>query len=285
MSATPLFSILIPSWNNLRYLQLCIGSIRKYSTHRHQLIVHANESKDGTVDWLQQQPDIEFTYSEENIGVCHALNLSRTLVKTDYIVYINDDMFVCPGWDQLLLKELQTIGHNRFFLSSTAIEPVPQSNCAIKGDFGRTIDTFNEEALIRDFTSFSMHDWQGATWPPNLVHRDIWDLVGGYSVEFSPGMYSDPDFSMKLWQAGIRYFKGLANSRVYHFGKISTKRVKTNKGYNQFIRKWGVTSSTLTKYMLHRGQPFNGPLPEFRPTPWLRLKNWCKKIAVSFSKE
>ena len=31
----------------------------------------------------------------------------------------------------------------------------------------------------------------GATIPPNIVHRDIWDLVGGYSIEYSPGMYSD----------------------------------------------------------------------------------------------
>ena len=284
-AAAPLFSILIPTWNNLRYLQLCIGSIRKYSSHTHQIIVHANESKDGTVDWLRQQPDIEFTHSEDNIGVCYALNLSRTLVKTDYVLYINDDMFVCPGWDQALLEEIQQIGHNRFFLSSTAIEPVPQSNCAIKGDFGRSIDSFDEAALIKNFASFPMNDWQGSTWPPNLVHRDIWDEVGGYSIEFSPGMYSDPDFSMKLWQAGVRYFKGIARSRVYHFGKISTKRVKTNKGYNQFIRKWGVSSSTLTDYMLHRGQPFTGPLPAFKSPRWLRLKNLVKKISVSFRQE
>ena len=276
-AAAPLFSILIPTWNNLRYLQLCIGSIRKYSSHTHQIIVHANESKDGTVDWLRQQPDIEFTHSEENIGVCYALNLSRTLVKTDYVLYINDDMFVCPGWDQALLEEIQQIGHNRFFLSSTAIEPVPQSNCAIKGDFGRSIDSFDEAALIKNFASFPMNDWQGSTWPPNLVHRDIWDEVGGYSIEFSPGMYSDPDFSMKLWQAGVRYFKGIARSRVYHFGKISTKRVKTNKGYNQFIRKWGVSSSTLTDYMLHRGQPLPARCPNSNPRAGFASKIWSKK--------
>ncbi|MFT4023464.1 MAG: glycosyltransferase [Flavihumibacter sp.] len=285
MPETPLFSILIPTWNNLRYLQLCVDSIRKYSTHRHQIIVHANESKDGTVDWLRQQPDVDFTYSEDNIGICYALNLSSTLVKTDYVLYINDDMFVCPGWDQALLEEVQKIGHRRFFLSSTAIEPASQNNCTIKADFGRTIDSFDEEALIRDFASFPISDWQGSTWPPNLVHRETWDLVGGYSVEFSPGMYSDPDFSMKLWQAGVRYFKGVARSRVYHFGKISTKRVKTNKGYNQFIRKWGITSSTLTEHVLRRGQPFTGPLPEFKPPFWLRIKNLLKKIAVSFNKE
>lgn len=281
----PVFSIVIPTWNNLRYLQLCIESVRKYSTFPHQIIVHVNEGKDGTADWLETQEDVEFTYSPGNIGVCHALNLSRSLVKTDYILYINDDMFVCPGWDQAIWEEIKAIGHNRFFLSSTAIEPVPQSICAIKGDFGKTINEFREKELIEQFRSFPMEDWQGATWPPNLVHKEIWDLVDGYSVEFSPGMYSDPDFSMKLWKAGIRLFKGIARSRVYHFGKVSTKRVKTNKGYNQFIKKWGISSSTLTDHILQRGKPFDGPLPDFSEPVWLRCKNLFKRFTLFLSKE
>ena len=97
----------------------------------------------------------------------------------------------------------------------------------------------------------------GSTWPPNIVHRDIWDLVGGYSVELSPGMYSDPDFSAKLWLAGVRYFKGISNSRVYHFEARSTKRVAKNNGSAQFLLKYGITSSSFVKYVLHRGEPFN----------------------------
>ncbi len=278
----PRFSILIPTWNNLPYLQLCIGSIRKYSSYQHQVIVHVNEGRDGTLEWLRSQPDIAFTHSEENIGVCYALNRLRELVKTDYLLYINDDMFVCPGWDKVLWEEIQAIGHSRFFLSATAIEPEPQSICSIRGDFGRNAEDFRENELIAHYDDIGQEDWQGATWTPNIVHRSVWDEVGGYSVEFSPGMYSDPDFSMKLWQAGIRHFKGVARSRVYHFGKITTRRVKTNSGYNQFISKWGMPSSTLTEYMLRRGQPFNGPLPEFNLPLWLRMKNLLKRITLPF---
>jgi hypothetical protein len=57
------------------------------------------------------------------------------------------------------------------------------------------------------------------------------------------------------------------------FGSISVKRVKQNKGYYQFIRKWGMTSSTLSKYYLRRGDRFDGPL-EQRPIPvTVQLKN------------
>ena len=272
-----LFSILIPTWNNLLYLQLCIESIRKNSLHNHQIIVHVNEGTDGTLAWVQSQPDIDYTYSNKNIGVCYALNIARGLLATDYVLYMNDDMYACPGWDEELLKEVKAVGHHFFFLSATAIEPVGSSNCVIEKNYGTDIETFREEQLLKEFALLPMNDWQGATWPPNIVHKDVWDMVGGYSAEFSPGMYSDPDFSMKLWELGIRLFKGVSKSRVYHFGSKSTKRIVKNKGYYTFIRKWGMTSSTLTKLYLRRGKKFDGILEEPTLSMGIRLKNFIKR--------
>ncbi len=278
-----LFSILIPSWNNLRYLQLCVRSIREHSRFKHQIIVHVNEGSDGTLEWLKEQDDIEFTYTAENIGVCYALNMCRVLVKTDYIVYMNDDMYVCPGWDAGLMKEIKSVGHDLFFFSATCIEPLASSNCVIEMDFGTGANSFREKELLEKYCSQPKDDWQGATWPPNIVHRNTWDMVGGYSTEFSPGMYSDPDFSMKLWNAGVRLFKGVSSSRVYHFRSKSTRRHEVkNKGYYTFISKWGITSSTLTRYFLRRGEAFDGPLKEPTENPVIRVKNFFKRIGASF---
>ena len=277
-------SILIPTWNNLPYLKLCIDAIRKNSGLKHQLIVHVNEGKDGTIDWLETQLDISYTSSDTNIGVCYALNAARSLVSTSYIIYLNDDMYVCPGWDTELFQEIKSIGHHQFFLSSTAIEPVPQSNCSIHGDFGKNITTFREEELLEKFNQVPFPDWSGATWPPNIVHVETWDLVGGYSIEFSPGMYSDPDFSMKLWLAGIRIFKGIGNSRAYHFGSITVKRIVKNRGYFQFIAKWGFTSSTAMKYFLKRGEAYTGPLPEADIPRNIGWKNMLKRLDLVFRK-
>jgi glycosyltransferase involved in cell wall biosynthesis len=281
----PVFTIVIPSWNNLTYLQLCIESIRRHSRYAHQIIVHINEGKDGTKEWVDAQADIDYTCSETNIGICYALNLARELVVTDYLVYMNDDMYVCPGWDEALYQEIKSIGHSHFFLSSTPIEHYPVSNCSIKGLYGTDIQTFQEQALLKEYASLPMQDWQGSTWPPNVVHRDIWDLAGGYSAEFSPGMYSDPDFAMKLWHMGIRLFKGVSRSRVYHFGNKSTNRItKKNRGYYMFISKWGMTSSTFTRYFLRRGMPFDGVLAEPQITKRLQMKNLFKRISLVFRK-
>ncbi len=283
--ATPLFSIMIPSWNNLAYLQLCINSIRKHSFYSHEIIVHINEGKDGSLEWIKTQPDISYSYSAENIGVCYALNSCRNLASTEYLLYINDDMYVCPDWDKPLKEAIDLIGHPYFFFSSTAIEIKAQSSCSIEKSYGNSIETFNEAALLKEYKELPMQDWQGATWPPNIVHKDIWDLAGGYSIEFSPGMYSDPDFSMKLWKLGVRTFKGIASSRVYHFGSISVKRVKHNAGYSKFISKWGMTSGTFSKYFLRRGDAFDGPLEQLS-IPWsINAKNYFKRVYTALTKK
>jgi glycosyltransferase involved in cell wall biosynthesis len=281
-TGSPVFSIIIPSWNNLPFLQLCIRSILKNSHFKHQLIVHINDGSDGTLAWVKSQPEIDFTYSTSNIGVCYALNAARALLTTEYLVYMNDDMYACPGWDLELHKEIAAVGHNHFFFSSTAIEPVNTGNNAvIVKNYGDDTSRFNEAELLDTFHQLPMHDWQGSTWPPNIVHRDIWDLVGGYSVEFSPGFYSDPDFSMKLWKAGVRLFKGISKSRVYHFGSKSTKRSGKNKGYYTFIKKWGMTSGTFTKAYLRRGLTFDGPLKEPEIPSTGALKNSIKQIEAA----
>jgi glycosyltransferase involved in cell wall biosynthesis len=277
-----LFSILIPSWNNLQYLQLCIESIKKNSCYRHQIVVHVNEGIDGSLEWVKLQEGLDYSFSATNIGVCYALNTAATLAVTDYILYLNDDMYVCPNWDKDLYDEIKTIGHNNFFISGTSIEAYPQSACSIKGDFGKDIESFQEEKLLAEYDKLPMQDWQGATWPPNVVHKDVWDTVGGYSIEFSPGMYSDPDFSMKLWKMGIRLFKGISKSRVYHFGSTSVKRVKKNNGYYTFINKWGLTSGTFSRYYLKRGKLYDGPLMELAiPFP-IRIKNLLKRVRGTF---
>ena len=252
------FSILIPTWNNLDFLKLCIDSIGKNSYFRHQIIIYVNDGSDGTLQWVKDN-GFDYKYSPVNVGICFALNSLRSLVKTDYILYMNDDMYVCPMWDKYLWDEIQQLPDNKFFLSSTLIQPRPFycKSVIAPANYGENVADFREADLLKEYASLPHTDWMGATWPPNVVHKDVWDLVGGYSVEFSPGMYSDPDFSAKLWLAGVRYFKGISNSRVYHFEARSTGRIVKNQGSAQFLLKYGITSSTFIKHVLHRGEPFD----------------------------
>ena len=250
-----MFSILIPTWNNLALLQLCVRSIRENSAHDHQIIIHVNDGSDGTLEWVREQ-GLDYTASPENVGICLAVNEAAMHATQDYILYLNDDMYCCPGWDQALIRKLKDIDTDLFMLSGTMIEPKNTNNpCVIVSDYGTEAETFDEARLLSELLKHHKADWWGATWPPTLVSRNWWFKVGGYSSEFSPGMSSDNDFSMKLWHAGCRIFYGVGDSLVYHFQCKSTGKVKKNDGGKQFLQKWGMRQSVFDRYYLRRGKP------------------------------
>ncbi len=276
-----MFSILIPTWNNLELIKLCVRSIRDNSTFAHQIIVHVNDGSDGTLEWIRAQ-QLDYTYSPQNVGICLAVNEAAMHAKQDYILYLNDDMYCCPGWDTALVNKLQQFDTDLFMLSGTMIEPRETNNpCVIVRDYGSDATNFDESRLLAQLPQLRKEDWFGATWPPTLVSKRWWFKVGGYSSEFSPGMSSDNDFSMKLWHAGCRIFLGMGDSLVYHFQCKSTGKVKKNDGSRQFLNKWGMRQSVFDRYFLRRGQTAQGLIldePEnTRQLRWQLLRSRLKR--------
>ncbi len=277
-----LFSIVIPTWNNLEMLKLCVSSIERHSRYKHQVLIYVNDGSDGTLEWVKNS-GYQYKHSEHNRGVCYALNELRSLVSTSYIAYANDDMYVLPDWDFYLYEHIEMLGHTRFFLSSTLLQPSKFYCRSVisPANYGTSLKSFREDSLLAEYKSYEHSDWYGSTWPLNVVHLDVWDEVGGYSIEFSPGMYSDPDFSAKLYHAGIRYFRGLEKSRVYHFEAASTGRVKKNRGSRQFLMKWGITSRTFVDCILKRGKPIveeYNSMPDEKKFAKMRTKSVIKRF-------
>lgn len=271
------FSIIIPTWNNLDFVRLCVASIRKHSAYAHQVILHVNDGSDGTLEWAEAE-GLDHTHTPDNAGICTAVNLAAGLAKHDYIVYMNDDMYVCPEWDTYIVNAIKEAGTDCFMFSSTMIEPVGHNNpCVINQDFGKTIETFDEQGLIAAYDKIEKADWSGATWPPTIVHRKYWLITGGYSIELSPGVSSDDDFAMKMWFAGCRIFRGIGKSRVYHFQSKSTLRIKKNDGRKQFLMKWGINQSTFNKYFTRRGTPYIGPSTDPQGLGWEHFRAWLKR--------
>ena len=259
------FSIVIPTFNNLEYLKLCIKSIKKNSKFAHDIKLHINEGSDGTLDYAKNN-NIFFTFSKDNIGLCSAINKVTSTVNSKYVLYAHDDMYFCPGWDESLINEIKKINHDNFFLSGTLIE----SNTGhIKFDCGDKISNFDEDKLLNNYKSKNFYDYQGSHYAPHLVSRKIWEKVGGFSEEFNPGVASDPDFNMKLWSKGIRIFKGINNCKVYHFVSVVTERINIpsknkmnirSKAHKIFLLKWGISIKFFKKFYLKTNSKYYGPL-------------------------
>lgn len=260
-----MFSIIIPTFNNLEYLKICLNSIKNNSKFNHQIIPHVNVGDDGTKDFLLSQK-FGFSFTDYNSGICEGMNIAAKKAKFNYILYSHDDFYFCPKWDEALKNELDQIGHNNFYLSGIMI-----NNGPLKLDCGNNFNDFNEKKLLENYDNVNHFDFQGSTWAPHLIHKDLWNKVGGFSEEYFPGTGSDPDLNMKLWNEGVRIFKGINKCKVYHFGSIVTRKYKNHptiktesgsKGGKIFLLKWGISIKFFKKHYLRSDSEYKSELLE-----------------------
>lgn len=259
-----MFSILIPSYNNIEYLKICVDSIKKNSKFNHQIIVHINEGSDGTIEYVKNS-NLHYTHTKNNIGMSNALNCASKIAKFDHLIISHDDFYYCPGWDVEFANELKNYTNTNYYLSGTMIGPLslpnePYRDPSREIDAGDTYLNFDENKLLENFDKLSLYNFQGTTKHPALVHKDIWNKVGGWSEEFFPTGGDDTDFNMKLWKLKVRIFKGLGRCIVYHFGSITTRKKNKkfftylgSKGNKIFLRKWGISIKFFENFYLKAG--------------------------------
>ena len=275
-----MFSIIIPTYNNLKYLKLCLESIKKNSKFDHEVIIYINSSSDGTLEFIKDN-SLKHLYNKNNVGLCKAVNEGVKISKNEYIIYAHDDMYFCPGWDVEFYNEIKKIIVKDFFLSGTMIQPFKSF---IYLDCGKQMEDFNEKRLLEEYKNIPFNDFQGSTWAPSLIPKDTWNKVGGFSEEYGPGLGSDPDFNMKLWKIGVRLFKGLGNCRVYHFSSVSLRKKISNNGSKTFLLKWGISIKFFRKYYLKSDTKFDGILKEPKKNLIYYLDLFKCKLSFIFHK-
>ena len=173
-SPESVFTILIPTWNNLAHLRLCIESIRAHSAAPHQIVVHVNDGSDGSLAWIREN-GIEHTASATNIGICYAMNEAAMLARHEHLVYLNDDMFCLPGWDTALERRAAAMPDDLYLISGTMIEPRDTGNpCVVVGDYGDSVVTFRADELLRDAPGSP-----APTGPARPGRRRWWRGAGG----------------------------------------------------------------------------------------------------------
>ena len=254
-----MFSVIIPTFNNIDYLKLCLDSLIKNSSFQHEYIIHINEGVDGTLEFIKNS-GLKHSYSKDNSGVCVAFNEGVKLASKKYVLLAHDDMYFCPEWDKVLISEIKKLPEEiDFFLSGTMVQPFESY---INLNCGKSVDDFNENKLLEELPKIKFKNFQGTHWQPSLIPIKTWNKVKGFSEEFSPGLGSDPDFNMKLWRIGVRLFKGLGDCRVYHFSSLSLRKKVWNNGAKTFLLKWGISIKFFKKHYLKSDTPFKGPLTE-----------------------
>jgi len=278
-------SIIIPTFNNLDYLKFFLRSLKINSTFDHEIILHINDGSDGTLKYALDN-NIKHTYSETNIGLCSSMNKAYSLTTTDHILYAHDDMYFCKNWDIFLIDEINKQNNNQYYLSGTNVST---RHGLINFNCGLTYLDFDEKKFHNFCSQDQTPDLQSSHWAPHLIHKELWDKIGGFSEEFNPGDGSDPDFCMKLWLNDVRIFKGVSKFKVYHFNSITTRNSKIilNNGTKTFLSKYGFNPKFFRKHYLKGNNsvvPFKGRLNNPKKNFSMLLDLTINKIKYTINK-
>src|SRR5262249_6804773 len=109
---TPRASIIIVTYNNLPLNKLCLESLLRNTEYpAYEIVVVDNTSTDGTPGYLRQMsslhPNIRIILNQKNHGFARANNQGITLSRGEYIILLNNDTVVPPGWLSRLLRHLR----------------------------------------------------------------------------------------------------------------------------------------------------------------------------------
>jgi len=242
---SPLVSVIIPVFNQVRFTAACLNSIlRELSTIPCEVIVVDDGSTDGTAEYLASCSGIRVVTHTKNQGFVRSVNDGAAVALGRYLHFLNNDTLVTPGWATALLRTFDS-----------------RDNVGAVGSQLRAPDGMVSEAgalVWRDGNGANFARGRSAMDPavcfPRevdycsgaslMVRADLFRELGGFSAEFAPGYYEDVDLCFRLRAAGYRVMY-TPESVVVHFegatsGTDITSGMKRFQLVNRskFAQKW-----------------------------------------------
>lgn len=229
----PLVSIITINFNQLRMTCELLDSLRQVTYSNLEVIVVDNHSaEDPTTVISQKYPDVRLIVASENLGFAGGNNLGIRAAKGEYLLFLNNDTEVDPGFLEPLVALFETnaragaasskilyynSGGMIQYAGSSRIDPFTGRSKRIgymEKDNGQH-DTLRETDLAH-----------GAAM---MVPRRVIDEVG-MMPEFFFLYYEEVDWCESIKKAGYSvYF--VPGSKVYHKESMSIGKGSTLKTY------------------------------------------------------
>jgi glycosyltransferase involved in cell wall biosynthesis len=226
-----MLSVIIPSYRNPKYLDLCLQSLVDGQTNNNEIIVVIDGYAEETTDVIKKYPSVWFMKFEENQGMQSALNYGVWNAKGEKILIINDDNVFPPGWDTRIEEQY----HPNTIMTINQIEPTGPGMFQFPVvDCGQTVETFDMEKFVEadKQLSKSLITKDGNIFP-FLINKRWYMAVGGFDTFYNSPNLCDWDFFAKLELIpGIGYAR-IHHVHLYHFGSVSTKKNAESDSFRQ----------------------------------------------------
>ncbi len=244
-SEFPTVSIIVPVHNQFDYTYGCIKSIiENTKSISYEIIIGDDCSTDRTQDSEDVFRGVTIVHNESNLGFTLNCNNAATHARGRYLLFLNNDTYVMPGWlDSLveLIESDDSIG----MVGSKFLYPdglVQEAGGIIWSDasgwnYGRGRDpNLPEFNYVKDVSYIT-----GAC---IMIRASLWEEIGGFDKRYAPAYCEDSDLAFEVREHGKRVVYQ-PRSEVIHFegmshGKSISTGVKAYQSVNKekFREKW-----------------------------------------------
>lgn len=103
-------TVVIPNYNGIKFLPGCLTSLlaQEPDTPAYGVLVVDNGSEDGSLELLREQfPQVRVKALPENTGFCRAVNLGIRMAEAPYVILLNNDTKVRPGFVKALCGAIE----------------------------------------------------------------------------------------------------------------------------------------------------------------------------------
>ncbi|TWJ18866.1 glycosyltransferase [Geobacter argillaceus] len=218
---SPLVSIIILTFNQCHYTEECLAALERYTPEPHEVVLVDNGSDDGTVVLLRELVKTDSRYrlieNKDNRGFAAGCNQGLAAASGTYLVLLNNDVLVTPGW----LSGLLECHHAE--PAAGIIGPLTNNASGIQGLGTQDYGSAGLDGYARLFRQHNRHRRVPSRRLVGfcmLFSRQLYREVGSLDERFGTGNYEDDDFCLR---AAIVGYRNLIAGDVYlhHYGGIT----------------------------------------------------------------
>jgi len=241
-------SIIIPTYRNPEYLDICLKSAIEQQSNENEIIVAVDGFIEESQEVLDKYKDnIQVLELLENQGMQQALNLAVMNATNEMIFIVNDDNVFCKDYDLVILDTLKD--REKTVLTVNQIEPTGPGmfNFPVK-DLGKSPKDFKYEEFIDYESSIKENKAtiDGGIFP-FAMYKKYYMAVGGFDTMYQSPFICDWDFFLKLDLIDLKFCR-THKAHLYHFGGKATKNGKEGEKFKategpaaqMFMYKWGI---------------------------------------------
>lgn len=225
-------SIVIPVFNKCDYTLRCLNSILENTSNiSYEVVVVDNASSDQTPEMLSSFEGLVVIRNDENKGFVDACNIGAAASKGEFILFLNNDTEVTPGWLEAMCQPFEDertglVGAKLVYPDGTLQEAgniIWQD--ATGWNYGRGDDPKKPEYCYKKNVDYC----SGACLQ---IRRSLWEEIGGFDRRYVPAYYEDTDLCFEARNRGYDVVFQ-PEAVVVHYEGISSG-TDINKGYKRF---------------------------------------------------